>query len=85
MPSEPQDPWGCSCSIMIEGDFVPKGVKQFGRSSQDLDLEYKKYLVLVEKKKGGVRGTLGRNLRAFCKNWRNCCRMSQPYFGQVWG
>jgi hypothetical protein len=37
---------------MIEGDFVPKGVKQFGHSSQDLNLEYKKYLVLVEKKKG---------------------------------
>jgi hypothetical protein len=48
---------------VIEGDFVPKGVEQFGRSSQDLDLEYNKYsillfweqlvlVVLVEKRKG---------------------------------
>jgi hypothetical protein len=48
---------------MIEGDFVPKGIEQFSCSSQDLDLEYKKYsmllfreqlvlVVLVEKKKG---------------------------------
>jgi len=35
---------------MIEGDFVPKGVEQFGSSSQDLDLEYKKYLVLLIRK-----------------------------------
>jgi hypothetical protein len=33
--------------MMIEGDFVPKGIKQFGRSSQDLDFEYKKYSVLL--------------------------------------
>ncbi len=49
--------------MVIEGDFVPKGVEQFGHSSQDLDLEYNKYLVLllqeqpilvvlVEKRKG---------------------------------
>jgi hypothetical protein len=37
---------------MIEGDFVPKGAKQFGHSSQDLDLEYNKYSMLVEKIKG---------------------------------
>ncbi len=68
MPSEPQHPnvmhpWGCLCSTLIEGDFVPKGVEQIGHSSQDLNLEYKKYLVLllweqlilvvpIEKKKG---------------------------------
>jgi hypothetical protein len=32
MPSEPQhptvlQPWGYLCSIVIEGDFVPKGVE----------------------------------------------------------
>jgi hypothetical protein len=47
---------------MIEGDFVPKGVEQFDHSSQEKDLEYNKYsvllireqpilLILVEKKK----------------------------------
>jgi hypothetical protein len=68
MSSKPQHPiflhpWGCSCLAMIKGDFVPKGVEQFGRSSQDIDFEYKKYsvlligkrpifMVLVEKRKG---------------------------------
>jgi hypothetical protein len=68
IPSKPQHPivlhpWGCSCSIVIEGDFVHKGAEQFSHSPQGLDLEYKKYLVLlfweqlilvvlVEKKKG---------------------------------
>jgi hypothetical protein len=47
MSFEPQHPtmlypWGCPCSTMIEGDFVPKGAKQFGHSSQDLDCEYVK-------------------------------------------
>ncbi len=47
MSSEPQHPtmlrpWGCLCLIVIEGDFVPKGAKQFGCSSQDLDREYVK-------------------------------------------
>ncbi len=48
---------------MIKGDFVPKDVKQFGHSSQDLNLEYKKdsmllfseqliLVVLVEKRMG---------------------------------
>jgi hypothetical protein len=32
---------------VIERDFVPKGIEQFGCSSQDLDLEYKKYSVLL--------------------------------------
>ncbi len=48
MPSKPQhptilDPWGCPCSMVIEKDFVPKGAEQFDRSSQDPNLEYKKY------------------------------------------
>jgi hypothetical protein len=30
-----------------QGDFAPKGAKQFGHSSQDLDFEYKKYLLLL--------------------------------------
>ncbi len=67
MPFDPQHPtilhpWG-SCLAVIKGDFVPKCVEQFNRSSQDIDLEYKKYLVLligkqsilvvlIEKKKG---------------------------------
>jgi hypothetical protein len=56
-------PWGCPCPTMIKGDFVPKDVKQFGHSSQDLNLEYKKdsmllfseqliLVVLVEKRMG---------------------------------
>jgi hypothetical protein len=56
--------WGCPFStVMIEGDFVPKGTEQFGCSSQDLNLEYKKdsvlliweqpvLVVLIEKRKG---------------------------------
>jgi hypothetical protein len=32
---------------MIEGDFVPKGVEQFNHSLEDLNLEYKKYSVLL--------------------------------------
>jgi hypothetical protein len=40
-------PWGPPCSIVIEGDFVPKGVEQFGHSSQDPNLEYEKYSVLL--------------------------------------
>ncbi len=51
---------------MIEGDFIHKGV---GHSSQDQDLEYKKYLMLlfqeqlalvvpIEKRKGGVKGVI---------------------------
>jgi hypothetical protein len=43
MPFKPQYPiilhsWGYSCSKVIEGDFVPKGAKQFNRSSQDPNL-----------------------------------------------
>jgi hypothetical protein len=49
--------------MVIEEDFVPKGVEEFNCSSQDLDLEYKKYsmllfqeqlvlVVLVEERKG---------------------------------
>ncbi len=65
---EPQDPtilypWGCPCLVLIQGDFVPKGVEQFGCSSQAKDLEYEKYsmlliqeepilVVLIEKRKG---------------------------------
>jgi hypothetical protein len=48
---------------MIEGEFVPKGAKWFDHSSQDPNLEYKKYsmlfileqlvlVVILEKKKG---------------------------------
>jgi hypothetical protein len=48
---------------VIRGDFVPKGVEQFGHSSQAKDLEYEKYIMLliqeepilavsIEKKKG---------------------------------
>lgn len=33
---------------MIEGDFVPKGVGQFNHSSQDPNLEYKKYSLFWE-------------------------------------
>jgi hypothetical protein len=40
-------PWGCFYSMVIERDFVPKGVEQFGHSSQDPDLEYTKYSVLL--------------------------------------
>jgi hypothetical protein len=54
---------GLFVPMVIEGDFVPKGVQQFGHSSQDPNLEYKKYFVLllweqsisvilVEKRKG---------------------------------
>jgi hypothetical protein len=43
-------PWGCPCLVVIEGHFVPKSVEQFGYSSQDLDLEYKKYLMLLIQK-----------------------------------
>ncbi len=47
MPFEPKhpnvlQPWGCLCSIVIEGDFVLKGAE-----SQDSGLEYKKYLMLL--------------------------------------
>jgi hypothetical protein len=48
--------------MVIEGDFVPKGVEQFDHSSQDPDLEYNNsvlllqeqpiLVVLVEKRKG---------------------------------
>jgi hypothetical protein len=52
MPFEPQNrtvfhPWGCACSIVIEGDFVPTGIKQFGHSSQEKDLGYEMYSVLL--------------------------------------
>jgi hypothetical protein len=40
-------PRGCPCLVAIEGDFIPKGIKQFDCSSQDLDIEYKKYSVLL--------------------------------------
>ncbi len=33
--------------MMIKGNFVPKGVKQFNHSSQDPDLEYNKYSMLL--------------------------------------
>ncbi len=33
--------------MVIEGDFVPKGTKQFDCSSQDFNLEYKKYPILL--------------------------------------
>jgi hypothetical protein len=32
---------------MIKKDFVPKGVEQLDCSSQDIDLEYKKYSILL--------------------------------------
>jgi hypothetical protein len=32
---------------VIKGDFVPKGTEQFNHSSQDLNLEYNKHLVLL--------------------------------------
>jgi hypothetical protein len=55
--------------MVIKRDFVLKGIEQFGRSSQDLNLEYKKYLVLlfwkqmvlvvpVEKKMGEWQGQI---------------------------
>jgi hypothetical protein len=52
MPSEPHYPTSLHprdypCFAVIESDFVLKGIEQFGHSSQDLDLEYKKYLVLL--------------------------------------
>jgi hypothetical protein len=52
MSSKPQHPtvlhsWDCLCSMMIKGNFVPKGVKQFNHSSQDPDLEYNKYSMLL--------------------------------------
>ncbi len=52
MPFEPQHPtilhpWGCSCLAVIKGDFVPKGAEQLDHSSQDIDLEYKKYSILL--------------------------------------
>jgi hypothetical protein len=68
MSFEPQHPtifhpWGCPCSLVIEGDFVPKGIEQLDHSSQEKDLGYKRYSVLlvweqpvlvvpVEKRKG---------------------------------
>jgi hypothetical protein len=33
--------------MVIEGDFVPKDAKQFDRSSQDPNLKYKKYSILL--------------------------------------
>jgi hypothetical protein len=56
---------------MIEGDFVLKGVEQFGRWSQKKDFRYDNYLVLliqeqlvlvvlVEKKEGVIGGSLKR-------------------------
>jgi hypothetical protein len=54
-------------------DFVPKGVEQFGCLSQDLILEYKKYLVLLiweqhpilwyqlKRKRGNDMGKYGKN------------------------
>jgi len=76
MPFEPQHPtilhpWGCPCSLMIERTLCPKGVEQFGHSSQEKDLGYERYLVLLVqeqpilvvlvKKKGGVtKANLGR-------------------------
>lgn len=75
MPFEPQHPIvlhprGHPCLAMIEGDFIPKGAKQFSRSSQEKDLGYKNYLVLliweqsvlvvlVENKMGEIGGGLG--------------------------
>jgi hypothetical protein len=52
MPLEPQNrivfhPWGCACSIVIEGDFVANGTKQFDHSSQEKDLGYEMYSVLL--------------------------------------
>ncbi len=44
-------PWGCPCSTVIHGDFVPKGVEQFGRSLQAKDLEYEKYSMLLIQEK----------------------------------
>jgi hypothetical protein len=40
-------PWGCPCSMVIEGDFIPKGVEQFSHSSQEKDLGYKRYSMLL--------------------------------------
>jgi hypothetical protein len=55
MPSEPQHPtvlhpWGCPRSMVIKGDFVRKGVEQFGHPSQDPNLEYKTYSMLLFQK-----------------------------------
>jgi len=52
MPFEPQHPtilhpWGCPCSLMIKGTLHPKGVEQFGHSSQEKDFGYERYLVLL--------------------------------------
>ncbi len=49
MTCEPQHlivlhPWACPCSMVIEGDFVCKGVNH---SLEDPDLEYKKYSMLL--------------------------------------
>ncbi len=35
------------CSAVIEGDFVFKGLEQSNHSSQEKDLEYDKYYVLL--------------------------------------
>jgi hypothetical protein len=52
MPFEQQHPivlhsCGHPCLAVIEGDFIPKGVEQFGCSSQEKDLGYESYLVLL--------------------------------------
>ncbi len=54
MPFKPQHPivlhpWGCPCSTMIKEEFVPSGIEQFDHSSQDPNLEYKKYSILLFK------------------------------------
>jgi len=40
----------CPHLDVIKGDFVPKGTEQFGCSSQYLNIEYKKYLMLLIQK-----------------------------------
>jgi hypothetical protein len=64
--------------MVIEGDFVSKGVEKFNCLSQDLDLEDKKYLVLLfqeqlvlvvlVEERGSNRDKKGRNPGFFCKN-----------------
>ncbi len=84
MPLERQNrialhPSGCACSIVIEGDFVPNGTKQFDHSSQEKDLGYKMYSMLliweqttlvvpIEKKKRSEEGRFGRNPRSCFTN-----------------
>jgi hypothetical protein len=73
-------PLGCPCSTMIEGDFVPKGAKQFDHSSQDPNREYVRsircycfennqyWCYQLKRKRGSDRGRSRKNLGSPSKN-----------------